>query len=145
MCSSDLAERMRWRSAASFRVRRVWDGVRIEVVEEGPAPSVSVASSVHVTARIHLGDLSPDDVAVELYAGRVDVRGDIVAPCTVPMHSEGGAHGDFRYAGEIALKQSGRHGYTIRVRPNHPDLGSPFVPGLIRWADHAQVEAAVAR
>ncbi len=142
---AEHAERARKLAADLSRIRKAWDGVRIESVEEGPAPSVSVASSVHVTARIHLGALKSDDVAVELYEGRVDVRGEIVDPHTVPMQPQSGANGDFHYVGEITLKQSGRHGYTIRVRPNHPDLASPFVPGLIRWADQARVEAAVAR
>jgi starch phosphorylase len=29
---------------------------------------------------------------------------------------------------------SGRHGYTVRVLPYHPDLTTSFVPGLIVWA-----------
>ena len=142
---AEHAERARRLATDLTRIRRAWDEVRIESVEEGPAPAVSVASSVHVSARIHLGSLNPSDVAVELYAGRVDVRGEIVEPRTVAMHPDGTVNGDFRYVGEISLKQSGRHGFTIRVRPNHSDLASPFIPGLIRWADHARVEAAVAR
>jgi hypothetical protein len=29
---------------------------------------------------------------------------------------------------------SGRHGYTARLLPRHPNLKHPFVPGLIAWA-----------
>jgi hypothetical protein len=29
---------------------------------------------------------------------------------------------------------SGEHGLTVRVVPHHPDLVTPFIPGLITWA-----------
>ncbi len=38
------------------------------------------------------------------------------------------------YESNTSLAQSGLHGFTVRVRPTHPDLTVPFVPGLIRWA-----------
>jgi len=143
---ADDASRARQLAADLARIRREWDGVRIEDVVEGPAPTVSVASSLRVTARVHLGALKTQDICVELYSGRVDTHGEIVEACAVPMHPEGSAgNGTHRYTGEVALERSGRHGFTIRVRPNHPDLSTPFVPGLIRWAEAARVEAAVAR
>ena len=140
------AEHARHLAADIARVRREWDNVRIESVEEGPAATVSVASSVRVTARVHLGSLKPDDVIVELYQGRVDTEGEIVKGCAVSMHPEGNLDNwRYRYAGEFALDQSGRHGYTIRVRVHHSDLSSTFVPGLIHWAEELRVDAAVAR
>jgi starch phosphorylase len=33
-----------------------------------------------------------------------------------------------------ACHKSGLHGFSIRVLPFHPDLQTPFVPGLIAWA-----------
>jgi hypothetical protein len=30
---------------------------------------------------------------------------------------------------------SGRHGYTARVMPRHPDPKHPFAMGLITWAN----------
>jgi starch phosphorylase len=140
------AERARGLAADITRIRREWGNVRIESVENGPAPTVSVASSLRVIARVQLGSLKPDDVAVELYAGRVDAHDEIVDGKPVPMRPEPtGDNGCYRYLGEVTLHKSGRHGFTIRVRPNHPDLSTPFVPGLIRWAEEARVEAAVAR
>jgi hypothetical protein len=34
----------------------------------------------------------------------------------------------------VACYGSGLHGYTVRVRPSHPDLITAFLPGLILWA-----------
>jgi len=143
---ADNAARTRQLAADLARIRREWGNVRIEAVEESPGETMSVASSVRVAARIHLGRLKPEDVCVELYAGRVDTHGELVEGRALTMHSIGSVPGDrYHYSVEVTLKQSGRHGFTIRVRPNHPDLSTPFVPGLLRWAEAAQVEAAVAR
>ena len=35
----------------------------------------------------------------------------------------------------VLCQQSGLHGYTVRVLPNHPDVTSAFWPGLVTWAD----------
>ena len=40
----------------------------------------------------------------------------------------------YEFAGKIHFEASGRHGYTVRVLPNHPDLGDPYKQGLILWA-----------
>jgi starch phosphorylase len=38
------------------------------------------------------------------------------------------------FVGEIPSQTSGRHGYTVRILPKHPDLGDPYKQGLILWA-----------
>ena len=38
-------------------------------------------------------------------------------------------------ASEVPCRDSGLHGYTVRVLPFHPDAAQTFLPGLIRWAD----------
>jgi starch phosphorylase len=144
---ADQAAGARRLAAAMNRIRREWDNVRVENVHDGPAPTLSVASMLRVSAAVHLGNLGPEDVVVELYFGRADAREEIVDGRSVPMATEGqkDKNGCYLFSAQAVLKQSGRHGYTIRVRPYHPDLSSSFVPGLIRWADAARVEAAVAR
>jgi len=44
--------------------------------------------------------------------------------------------------GETTPTESGLHGFTIRVRPSHPDLSAAFVPGLIVWANGGRASAA---
>jgi starch phosphorylase len=139
------AERARKLAAALARIRREWDHVWIESVEQGPATTMAVSTSLTVKAKVHLGALSPDDVVVELYTGRVDTNGEIIEGQSVAMRDEGRSGDEYRYTGNTSLSKSGRHGYTIRVRAHHPDLVSPFVPGLTRWADAAHLEFAVAR
>jgi starch phosphorylase len=107
-------------------------------VEEAPAISVAVSSKIQVRAQVHLGSLAPEDVIVELYVGRVDTQGEIVEGIAVPMQSEGKeSDGIYGYTGQTSVQHSGRHGFTIRVRPNHPDLSAPFAPSLICWANGA--------
>jgi starch phosphorylase len=145
LLEADHAARAHQLSAAMVRIRREWENVWIERVEEGPAATIAVASEVRVSALVHLGALSPEDVVVELYTGPVDTAGDIVEGNAMSMQSEGRSGDGYRYMGASRVSQSGKHGFTIRVRPSHPDLSSKFVPGLIRWADAARVDAAVAR
>jgi starch phosphorylase len=92
-------------------------------------------------ARIRLGALMPEDVAVELYLGRLDPSGDIVDAGSTLMKTAG-RDPEGRYVFEAAgvpCSQSGLHGFTVRIRPSHPDLAAggriPFLPGLIAWAE----------
>jgi len=82
---------------------------------------------------------------VELYAGRVDANGDLVDGEAIAMHPEGQQpDGTHDYAVETAISRSGLHGFTVRVRPSHPDMSVAFIPGLICWADASRVPAPVA-
>lgn len=49
-----------------------------------------------------------------------------------------------------ACAKSGLHGFTVRVRPDHPDLTAadgvtPFLPALIAWAELEKTGARAAR
>ena len=137
------AQRARELASAMERIRRGWNDVWVGKIEDGPSGAIPITSTMNVRAKVHLGRLTPHDVRVELYVGRVDMRGEIMEGHAVAMQAEGNdGQASYRYAGEIALSQSGQHGFTVRVRPSHPDLASEFIPGLICWADKAGVVAA---
>jgi starch phosphorylase len=93
-------------------------------------------------AQVHLGLLRPQDVAVELYVGRVDRNGELVEGTPITMQpSAGPATGIYTYAVETSIARSGLHGFTVRVRPYHPDMPMRFLPGLMTWAGEAKVTA----
>ncbi len=117
-------------------VRREWPQVRVQALEDGPAPEAKVGDLVGVRARLRLGALTPQDVTVELYLGALDAAGDLTQPATFPMRYAVSAGNDehvFEATG-VPCCRSGLQGYTVRVLPHHPDLAARFVPGLITWA-----------
>lgn len=141
----ELAEnhgaRARALSAAMQRIRNEWRNVAIGRIEDAPSGSIA-AAPIRVRAHVQLGALAPQNVAVELYLGHVDARGEIIEGRAIPMKVENNAGGEFIYAGETAPSESGLHGFTIRVRPYHPDMLTSFVPGLITWANSGRATAA---
>lgn len=132
---ADGAARARALAGALDRIHRGWAGVRIEPLPPRGGATIPIGAQLHVQARVHLGDLKPEDAAIELYLGRVDAGGDIVGGSAIPMRpAEALGAGVFRYAVEAPCAISGLHGYAIRARPVHPDLAQSFLPGLITWA-----------
>ena len=142
---AESAAKARELAASMLRIRREWGNVRVVKVTEGPRPSVVVSDEIKVQADIQLGALTPKDVRVELYLGRIDATGEITGGTSILMTPEPtDTRGGHRFACATNLSQSGLHGYTIRVLPAHPDLTSSYVPGLICWADGGRVLAQAA-
>ncbi|WP_432479625.1 alpha-glucan family phosphorylase [Nocardioides sp. GXQ0305] len=115
------------------RVRTGWDGVRVEHVESsgvGDAPQIGTVLTVR--AFVSLGELSPDDVDVQLVHGVIDSDDQLVGAATeslsVGESYQGGRH---RFDGTVALNRSGAFGYTVRVVPRNDLLASPAELGVI--------------
>jgi starch phosphorylase len=123
-------------AAWKARVQQAWPKVRVEVLDGEKTTDVQAGSKVRSRARVYLGELTPDDVAVELYLGCVDGKGEIVEASATRMESVGpDKDGSFLFeAGAVPCRRSGLHGFTIRVLPRHPDLTTQFIPGLVVWA-----------
>jgi starch phosphorylase len=129
-------------AAWSARVEREWPRVAVERVMDGPAETLPVGTRMRVRTLVELGALEPSDVAVELYWGRLDARGEIVDAVRTAMQPAGREAGKHLFeAAAVPCARSGLHGYTVRVLPHHPDLASPMLPGLIAWADAARAGA----
>jgi starch phosphorylase len=146
LLGADNAARAQALAVAMGRIQSGWQSVWIGSVEEGPGGSMMVGEKVRIRAQVHLGALTPDDVAVELCMGRLNKEGEIADGFRVQMKTDGrDGDGTYRYVGETAPEQSGLHGFTIRVRPYHPDLAARFIPGLICWADASRLAAGSGR
>jgi starch phosphorylase len=134
--TADNMARARALAAWKVRVQAGWAQVRIEAANGDFPTELAVGGLSHVQARVYLGDLKPDDVAVQLYLGRIDAAGEIMEAEAIPMKPVGAiSAGLYLYdAKDVSCHRSGLHGYTVRAIPSHPDLIMPFVPGLIVWA-----------
>jgi starch phosphorylase len=115
------------------RVRSAWSGVRVEHVESsGVSETPEIGAELTVRAFVSLGELSPDDVAVQLVHGSLDpedqLRDSVADTLALGETYEGGR---FRFDGTVALHRSGAFGYTVRVVPRNDRLVSDAELGLV--------------
>lgn len=129
----DNAAHARALAAWKRRLHQNWHRIRVEGVEV-ETDTLKVGEVLQVRARIHLGELTSDDVTVQLYQGRLDDKGVIPKGTPITMQAQGAKDGLEDFAGEILCRHSGRFGYMLRVLPRHEDLVHPYELGLILWA-----------
>ena len=122
------------------RVIAAWPQVRIEHVESEAAGSMGqrLGSALAVRVSVALGELTRDDVAVEVVYGRPDEDDEIVRPAYAELTAEASqaadaAEGAVRYSGEVSLDRPGPFGYTVRVLPRHRLLDSRAELGLVTY------------
>jgi starch phosphorylase len=121
-----------WKS----KVRKHWPEIRVESVEADTPDELQVGDELEVRARVHLGPLEPQDVAVELYQGLLDGKRQILGSEVITMSCmQSDGDGSHLFVGAIPCRTSGLHGYALRILPQHEDLSNPYEPGLILWTD----------
>jgi starch phosphorylase len=131
--SGDLsaAERL---AAWKERVRAAWPKVVIHALVPRSPDEVKVGEPVVVEAKVSLGELSPEDVAVELYYGPThgghELRHGAIVRMSVATRTEGG---EYTFVGEIPTSESGAHAFTARVMPYNPAMSHPYETSLVRW------------
>jgi starch phosphorylase len=133
----------RWKS----EMREAWPRLAVKTVtmniDDGQngeqlnprQPQLKVGSELSVRALIQLGQISPDNVSVELYHGPTDSWGNIQQGTSIPMAHEQKApqDGEHWFTGRMACTATGQHGVAVRILPSHPDQVNPYDLGLILW------------
>jgi len=132
---SNGAERAGQLLAWQNKIRKLWPQLQIDAVESSVKRVVKVGDDLIVNAWIKLGEVTAEDISVQIYHGAVDANGEISNAEVLPMQITTEKKGALsRFSGTIKYFNSGRHGYTVRILPHNPDLSSPFDVGLILWA-----------
>lgn len=113
-----------------------WSGLLIKNIETTASDRVIVGQALTVEADVHLNDLKPSDVKVEIYAGPVDHDGAFATRFTTEMKPSGAPKDGWqKFKGQAQPENAGRFGFTVRLLPHHPLLLDPHSLGLIRWAE----------
>ncbi len=110
-----------------------WNQVRISA-ERPEIESVRVGDRLAIEAKVHLGSITPEDVAVEIVWGWRE--GDTIRQVqVVPMENSGALPGGMlRYSGAIHFSASGRVAFGARVIPENPLFCQKHEMGLVKWA-----------
>ena len=133
LSDSDFSET---KSLASWRqkVMTGWNSVSVLEVISDEGRDIPIGDKLEVTAKVILGELTPDDVTVEAYFGRLDHKGEFKERETkelLPVSLDQGVH---IFKGNVDCSGTGRFGYTVRVMASKKRLENPFVMGLVAWA-----------
>ncbi|MEA2030525.1 MAG: alpha-glucan family phosphorylase [candidate division Zixibacteria bacterium] len=118
-----------------------WDNISIENIDIPELEStLYVGQKFPVTMKIHLGDISPDDVRVEIISGHLNSQENILnhTPSIATLVSNNGkdkpeAKGIYTFAGEVTCTESGRFGIRARVIPENKHFPHTLKPKLISW------------
>ncbi|KAA9393459.1 glycosyltransferase family 1 protein [Kocuria coralli] len=125
-------EASRW----AARVHESWGAVHVEHVEAADVAEVpQIGDTLQVTAYVHLGNLRPEDVTVEIGYGRVSESDHIHERQFSELDEHRGTEaGKWAFAGSITIDRSGPFGYTVRVLPHHESLTNRAELGLVASA-----------
>ena len=134
-------------SAGNFKLARdlviqrkrmvdLWPKIDIESVgADRNIDLLHVGDSFTVTAGVSLGNLTPDEVEVEVYHGLVNPHNEIDNSHVDMMSiAEKVGEGIYLYRHRIICRQIGRYGYTARVTAKDARW-KQVMPGFLTWAD----------
>jgi starch phosphorylase len=115
------------------KIRKNWTQVQfIEVLSEN-GEGHQVEDFHRVSVKIKIGRLSPDDLTVELYYGRLNEKREIMEGETLELEfSALEKDGIAIFQGQIPLKSSGRFGFRARALPNKNKM-SGYHPVSVLW------------
>lgn len=110
-----------------------WPQVSITDTTGPIAKAVLVGQSVKFSAKITLGNLSPQDVAVQMQLGLRSSGGEITSAKDIEMTLKGQEGGYYLYEAQVQPEASGRQDYAMRIIPFNKNIPNPFTPVFVRW------------
>jgi starch phosphorylase len=127
----EIEELVAWKQ----RVHAAWSSVAVVDVAVTSLDEIPVGELVEVEARVQLGDLRPEDVAVELYYGPTEGGHELRHGSLARMRAFGtNADGTHTFVGGIPTRESGSHAFAARVMPWNVAMSHPKGTSLVRWA-----------
>ena len=124
-------------SAWRMNIMTRWGGLRVTDVETlGGVDPLLVGTSVTVRAKVHLADIPPEHLRLEICLGPLGTDDAFIDRHLSLMHPVGGPdNGIQTWEGSFRPKETGRFGFTVRAMPAHPLLPAANSLGLLRWAE----------
>jgi starch phosphorylase len=123
------------RQLAAWKTRVIhdWHGVRLEAKLEHSGP-IQPGQPLHVSARVYLDQLKPEDVRVEVVLSQQNGEMRHVLERTPLTMIERAEDGWVTYRGSATPTESGSFDVGVRAVPYRDALAHPLELGLVRWA-----------
>ena len=132
--TADSAQKAKELALVQSRLIALWGGIRLSPPKLATESEFTVGDTFRITIQIILGELSPEEVEVQIYHGKIRSSDYVEGSRAETMWlQETVSEGTHIYACTITCADSGRFGYTARVIPKGDEALS-HTPGLITWA-----------
>ncbi len=118
------------------RLHSNWDRIVINDVQVPEiGNTLEVGQLIAIKIAVNLGGVSPEDVEVQVIAGRLGSQEQLHSYSPVPTTlSPNGSDGDVHtFEGEVTCTQSGRFGISARIIPRNENMPHTLKPKLISW------------
>lgn len=119
------------------RIGRNWERIAIRDIRFADIGStVQVGEKVEVSMDVDLGEITPEDVTVEIVSGQLNSQEHFLSFSPSAARLNGSLEGEpglYTYFGEVSFHESGRLGITARVVPHNENLLHTCRPKLISW------------
>lgn len=109
-----------------------WKQIKINHIEDNLSGDVNLGNTFNVKAKIELGEISPDDVSVQVFWGYLDSKRRLTEPVISQMSLAEKVDKAYIYQGIITGDRVGHCGYVIRVLAKSFNKVA-YLPGLILW------------
>ncbi|MBU2454160.1 MAG: DUF3417 domain-containing protein, partial [Proteobacteria bacterium] len=132
--TNDSAWKAKELALTRSRLKALWSNIRLSKPKLGPSSDFTVGDSFNILIDVFLGELTPEEVEVQVYHGKLkgtDLQEGSRAETM--QFQETVSPGTHIYGSTILCSDSGRFGYTARVIPKGDEV-LRHTPGLITWA-----------
>ena len=111
-----------------------WEKIRFLDIENSSTEQLRINSTLEIEAKVFLGEISTDDVNVEIYFGKLNTKRELEDGRMVQMEVEEelGAN-KYLYRTSINNWDSGLNGYTLRIVPDREFLPEADRQKLNYW------------
>ena len=134
---SDRFEHVRSQSKQISRFKDHWHQIAITDVDGSKSEQLALGADVPIAVTAQLGPFSPEEVAVEVRYGSLDVTQELLDSSVRRLSTwvNLSQPGQYQFKGTLPAQEAGTFGFSIRIVPVIDNAVERDVPGLITWWD----------
>lgn len=115
-------------------IRSNWENISIESTNNLEELNTNAGDELELKCVANLGNISPEDVVVELFYGKFDDTNKMVNSSYLKMEMINKLEDNrYEYSTKLNINNGGNYGYTFRVMPTHPLLINNQDMALCKW------------
>jgi hypothetical protein len=97
--------------------------------------TIDAGNNIEVKCKVQLPNISPENVEVQVYYGKIEENGVVDDITIIPMKMQSSDEENkiYEYIAKVNLKNGGNYGYTFRVMPKHAMILDSENLNLVKW------------